>query len=85
MYIYLYILCLYIFILCVVNYLYLCYVHWGGGGGAGGERESCYFSSGQCSWVYYCECSEGQSDPVLPTGPVINMTHDGSYHVNYAY
>ena len=83
MYIYIYILCLYIFILCVVNYLYLCYVHWGGG--AGGERESCYFSSGQCSWVYYCECSEGQSDPVLPTGPVINMTHDGSYHVNYAY
>ena len=65
--------------LCVVNYLYLYYVHWRG------ERESCYFSSGQCSWVYYCECSEGQSDLVLPTGPVINMTHDGSYHLNYAY
>jgi len=27
--------------------------------------------------VYYCECSEGQSDIALATGPVINMTHDG--------
>ena len=50
------------------------YVHLG--------RKSCCFSSGQCSCVYYCECSEGQSDLVLATGPVINMTPDSNYHLN---